>query len=397
MRIPWIPLLIFVGLSIFSDLYIYRSFTTRMKNKLWGKLQSWSAIGCYVLLMCALAIPRRDGDNGLLLTVMWMLYTYLSVYSAKYIFVIIDLIGRIPAVFGRGRVKFISRLAVMFSVFTFIVMWWGALVNRFNINVKEVEITRSDIPSGFDGYRIVQISDLHTGTYGSDTTFISRLVDTVNAQSPDLIVFTGDIVNSRSYELTPYVAPLSRLHARDGVYSIMGNHDYGDYANWNTPEQKSASIEYLKNVQASMGWKMLNNATDYIYCGEDSLALIGVENIGDPPFPVYGSLKTAYPTLSDSVFKVLLTHNPAHWCDSISGHDSLNIPLSLSGHTHAMQIEIAGHSPAAYRYATWGGLYADSDSIHMLYVNIGTGTVGMPARIGATPEITVFTLRKTDK
>lgn len=397
MRVPWITLLIFVCLSVFSDIYIYKCLVARVKNHIWSKIQLWTAVGCYGLVLCALLIPRRDGDNAMLLTVMWMLYSVLTVYLAKYLFVIIDLIGRIPSLFGHSRKKIVTKLAAFISILTFAVMWWGALVNRFNIDVKHVEIARTDIPSGFDGYKIVQISDLHTGTYDTDTTFVSRLVDVVNAQSPDLIVFTGDIVNSRSNELTPHVNPLSRLHARDGVYSIMGNHDYGDYANWDSPTQKKESIEYLKRLQASMGWKMLNNASTFIHCSGDSIALIGVENIGDHPFPVYGSLTHAYSTLGDSIFKILLTHNPAHWCDSISGHNNLNIPLSLSGHTHAMQVEIAGHSPAAYRYPTWGGLYADNDSSHMLYVNIGAGTVGMPARIGATPEITVLTLRKTEK
>ncbi|MDE6204954.1 MAG: metallophosphoesterase, partial [Duncaniella sp.] len=349
----------------------------------------------YILLIGALVIPRRDGDNAMLLTVMWMLYAFATIYFAKYIFVIIDLVGKIPTLFRRRRNKLISKTAAICAVITFVVMWWGALINRFRIDVKEVEIVRQDVPADFDGYRIVQISDLHTGTYGSDTTFVSRLVDAINAQNPDVIVFTGDIVNSRSDELTPHAAPLSRLYARDGVYSIMGNHDYGDYANWDSPRQKNESIEYLKQLQASMGWKMLNNATDFIHNGNDSIALIGVENIGDHPFPVYGSLVKAYPTLSDSTFKVLLTHNPAHWCDSISRHSDINIPLSLSGHTHAMQMEVAGVSPAVFRYPTWGGLYADEDSTHMLYVNIGAGTVGIPTRIGATPEITVITLRKT--
>lgn len=397
MRVPWIPLLIFAALSVFSDIYIYRCFLTRVKNKLWSKVQLWSAIGCYLVLLCALLLPRRDGDNSMLLTVMWMLYAVVSVYLAKFVFVIIDLIGKIPALFGHRRVKFITKAAATAGVLVFATMWWGALINRFRIDVKEVGIVRPDIPAGFDGYKIVQFSDLHTGTYGSDTTFVSRLVDAINAQQPDLIVFTGDIVNSRSYELTPQVKPLSRLRARDGVYSIMGNHDYGDYANWNDYAEKAESIEYLKKLQASMGWKMLNNASDYIYSKGDSIALIGVENIGDPPFPVYGSLTKAYQTPADSTFKVLLTHNPAHWCDSIAGSKDLNIALALSGHTHAMQMEIAGHSPAAYRYPTWGGMYADDDSTHLLYVNIGAGTVGIPARIGATPEVTVLTFHKTTK
>ncbi|MDE6394870.1 MAG: metallophosphoesterase, partial [Duncaniella sp.] len=256
-----------------------------------------------------------------------------------------------------------------------------------------IDIVRTDVPDGFDGYRIVQISDLHTGTYGSDTTFVAALVDRINTLSPDLVVFTGDIVNSRSYEITPHIATLSRLRARDGVYSILGNHDYGDYATWSSQADKDESIRYLKRSQADMGWHMLNNESVILRQGTDSLALIGVENIGDAPFPIYGSLAKAYPSLNDSVFKILLTHNPAHWTDSISGHN-INVPLTLSGHTHAMQIEVAGHSPAVYRYKTWGGLYADSDSTHLLYVNIGAGTVGFPARIGAEPEITVLTLRK---
>lgn len=393
MRIPWTPLIIFILLSVFSDAYIYRALRNRLKNKFWCRLQTWSAVAFYALLVCAIALPRKAGDNEMLLTVMWMLYTFLSVYIAKYIYVVIDIIAYIPCVVHRKRVKTISVIAFVVSVFTFAVMWWGALVDRFMIDVREVEIARTDIPKSFDGYRIVQISDLHTGTFGNDTAFVSRLVDKINSLSPDLVVFTGDIVNSRSYELTPHAAPLSRLRAKDGVYSIMGNHDYGDYATWDSAADKKKSVQYLKDLQSSMGWKMLNNATAYIHNGVDSIALIGVENIGDHPFPIYGSLTKAYPTPSDSLFKVLLTHNPAHWTDSISGNKDINIPLTLSGHTHAMQMEVAGLSPAAMRYPTWGGLYADADSTHQLYVNIGAGTVGFPARIGAFPEVTVLTLR----
>ena len=347
----------------------------------------------YVLLIVAVCLPRRSGGNGVLLSAMWMLYAFLSVYVGKYLFVILDLAASIPILFNKPRIKLITWIGVFVAVMSSVVMWWGALIERFNIDVKEVEIVRTDIPEDFDGYRIVQFSDLHTGTFGNDTAFVSRLVDRINGLSPDIVVFTGDIVNSRSNEITPHIRPLSRLRARHGVYSIMGNHDYGDYASWSSQEVKDSSVIYLKQTQKDMGWRMLNNEYVTLHNGSDSLALIGVENIGDHPFPVYGSLVEAYPALNDSVFKILLTHNPAHWTDSISGHD-INVALTLSGHTHAMQMEIAGHSPAVFRYRTWGGLYADSDSIHHLYVNIGAGTVGFPARIGATPEITVLTLRK---
>lgn len=393
MRLPWFPLILFLIISILSDVYIYRCLLTRLKNRLWSRVQKWSAIALYALIIIAVCLPRRSGDNGMLLSVMWMLFTFISVYVGKYLFVIFDLLASVPRLFKGHRIKPITWLGAIVGIGSIGVMWWGALIERYNLDVKEVDIVREDVPADFDGYRIVQISDLHTGTYGNDTTFVSELVDKINSLSPDLVVFTGDIVNSRSNEITPHISPLSRLHARDGVYSIMGNHDYGDYASWPSQVDKDKSIKYLKQSQANMGWQMLNNQSVMLRQGADSLALIGVENIGDAPFPIYGSLAKAYPSLNDSVFKILLTHNPAHWTDSISGHD-INVPLTLSGHTHAMQIEVAGHSPAVYRYKTWGGLYADSDSTHMLYVNIGAGTVGFPARIGAAPEITVLTLRK---
>ncbi len=394
MRIPWIPLLFFLVISVFSDVYIYRSLCQRLRNRLLGSVQLWSSVFFYILFISAVSLPRREGDNSMLLSVMWMMYAFLSVYFAKYIFVAIDLLANIPRLFKKKRIRLVSMLATLLAVVAFVAMWWGALINRFNIDVKEVDIPTSDLPKGFDGYRIVQISDFHTGTYGNDTTFVAKVVDTINSLDADLVVFTGDIVNSRSSELAPHVKPLSRLKAKDGVFSIMGNHDYGDYADWPSKAAKDSSIQYLKDLQSSMGWRMLNNSSVKIFHGGDSIAVIGVENIGDHPFPIYGSLTKAYPTPEDSVFKVLLSHNPAHWNDSISGNSRINIPLTLSGHTHAMQMEIAGVSPAVWRYSTWGGLYADADSVHRMYVNIGVGTVGFPSRIGANPEITVLKLIK---
>ena len=242
----------------------------------------------------------------------------------------------------------------------------------------------------------MQISDMHLGSYGNDTTFVAKLVDSINALHPDVVFFTGDIVNRCSDELKPFMSVLSRLNAKDGVYSIMGNHDYGDYRNWQNPQDKINDRIKLKDMQRQMGWRMLNNSHDYLRRGSDSIAIVGVENIGDPPFESYGDLNKAYPTPSDSVFKILLTHNPAHWTSAIKDNKSQRFDLTLSGHTHAMQIEFAHISPAVFRYKTWGGMYNDSIG-HDLYVNIGTGTVGFPARIGATPEVTLFTLHQSKK
>ena len=394
MRLPLIPLFVCLLLNIFVDVYIYRALKHRCRSLLPSRIQLWSAVVLFALILAVICFPKRNCTNGMLMSVLWMLYTYIAFYIPKYLFVIIDLIAKIPCLFKRHRLKWMSITGAVLSVVTFVALWWGALVNRFNIDVNEVDIEIPGLPEAFDGYRIVQFSDMHVGTFGNDTSFVSTFVDRINALRPDLIVFTGDIVNSKTTELTPFVAPFSRLNAPDGVYSILGNHDYGDYSEWPSAEAKKNNMELMKKLQADMGWHLLLNETVMLRQDGDSLALIGVENIGDPPFKVYGSLNKAYPQLSDSVSKILLTHNPAHWVDSISDRPDMRVPLSLSGHTHAMQIEMLGWSPAKYRYPTWGGLYNDSDKQHQLYVNIGGGTVGFPARVGATPEITLITLKK---
>ena len=273
-------------------------------------------------------------------------------------------------------------------------MWWGALSNRFNIQVKEVEIPIKNLPATFDGFKIAQFSDLHTGTFGNQTKFVSRLVDEINNLNPDLIVFTGDIVNRNSNELIPFVSVLSRLQAKEGVISIMGNHDYGDYTTWESDKSKQENLKQLHNLEKKMGWDLLLNQSKNIYRGNDSILIIGVENIGDPPFHVYGSLEKAYANTSTPQTKILLSHNPAHWKNSIADNPGHKIDLTLSGHTHAMQVELLGMSPAVFRYPTWSGLYHDKTTSNRLYVNIGAGTVGLPMRIGATPEITLITLRR---
>ncbi|MCM1521200.1 MAG: metallophosphoesterase [Muribaculaceae bacterium] len=395
MRLPLLPVITLIVLNLAVDAYIYNVCRKRFRSAIPSRIQLWSSVALWIFFIVVVSLPRRGAEGNSLLAVMWMLYGYVSVYVAKYIFIIIDFIGRIPQLFHRRRLPWVPAIATSAGIGIFCVMWWGALVNRFNLDIREVEIEIEGLPAAFDGYRMVQVSDLHTGTYGDSNEYLERVVSAINETGPDVILFTGDIVNSRSYEITPHISSLSGLTAKDGVYAILGNHDYGDYADWESAETKEESRRYLRDAIGRMGWRLLLNETEMLRQGGDSIALIGVENIGDPPFPIYGSLSRAYPTLSDSVTKILLSHNPAHWTDSISGNQGVNIPLTLSGHTHAMQIEIAGVSPAALRYPTWGGLYKD-DKGHQLYVNIGIGTVGFPARIGATPEITVITLRKKD-
>ncbi len=389
MRLQYIPLLIVILLNVGVDYYIARGLRGFLK-----KAHIAVSILMFAVIVAVLLMPVRSSGGAVIIAAMWMLFTYLTVYASKYVYIIFSLLSRLPRLWKGRRWKWLNFAGIVLGCITFLAMWWGALVNRFNIDVERVTVEIPDLPDQFDGYTIVQLSDLHVGTYGTDTTYLHKVVERVNTLHPDAIMFTGDIVNSRSDELVPHTQVLSRLSAPDGVFSIMGNHDYGDYSSWPSAEAKQENLNLLHRLQKDMGWNLLLNRTDYIRRDSAQIAVIGVENIGDPPFHIYGNLEETYPALGDSITKILLSHNPAHWVKDIADDPAKNIALTLSGHTHAMQLEVGGWSPAVFRYPTWGGLYTSDNSHNKLYVNIGIGTVGMPARIGATPEITLITLKR---
>ncbi len=389
MRISIILALSLLVFQFLVDFYLY----TVVRRRAPRRAPLAIAQGVFFLLyaLTIYLIPARtDANSHGLNVLMWMVFVYLMVYGAKLVFIVFDLLGRL------FRRKWVSVAGICAAVLLVITMLWGALINRKQLQVNEVELPIESLPESFNGYRIAQISDLHLGTFGSDTTFIAKLVDSINALSPDLIVFTGDLVNQRADEVTPFIAPLSRLNAPDGVFSILGNHDYGDYVVWPTETDKEENLERLMDNQIAMGWELLTNSSEVIHrAAGDSIVIVGVENWGDPPFTRYGDIDVAYPTSGDAATKILLTHNPRHWTDLVAPTDSMAYALTLSGHTHALQMEIGHLSPAQLRYPDcWGGLYPAADGKRFLYVNIGAGTVGFPMRIGATPELTLFTLKR---
>lgn len=395
MRLPILAISILVVLNVLIDWYIYR----QIKRKSLRILHLLVSALLLVLIIVAVALPRRSIDNEGLVTIMWMLYWYFSVYIPKYLGMIFHGLAQMPRLFHRKSLRALNYVGIVLSVGLFLSLVHGALVNSRQFIINHVDITLERLPKSFDGYRMVQFSDLHTGTYGSDTTFVAEVVDSINALRPDIILFTGDIVNRNTEELRPFLQTLSRLHSPGGVYSILGNHDYGDYMDWPTSSDKERNMQLLYKWQADMGWKMLNNSSTYLHNATDSIALIGVENWGAPPFPKYGDLNKAYPNgLCDGVCKILMSHNPAHWTAEVTKYS--NIDLTLSGHTHAMQMAIwlfgEMYSPSVWRYKQWGGLYTEDEekeSPQQIYVNIGLGEVGFPARIlAATPEITLITL-----
>lgn len=411
-EIPVISIILIYILSLLVDWYILkdiRTYAARHKKLLisFHAVLTVASMGLITAIVCW----PKDSDDRSLLPMMWMLYVYFSIYIPKLIYVVFSAVGRLFKSKRRGiRINYGAIIGAPLSVIICLFMWWGVFFTRNEIVVEKVDVVSPRLPQAFDGYRIVQFSDAHVGTWGRDTSFVSKLVDEINSLKPDLIVFTGDIVNRETSEMEPFLGVLSGLKAPDGVYSVLGNHDYGDYMDWDFPSEREANNALMGIWQKQVGWKLMNNRRDFITHDGDSIVLIGVENWGEPPFRQYGKLSDAYPlskdsvyNLNDSRFKVLLSHNPEHWNREVSKIS--NVDLTLAGHTHAMQMvfRIFGYewSPSKWRYPQWKGLYErenQNGDTTRLYVNIGCGEVGIPARFGvAYPEITELTLHSVSR
>lgn len=391
MRLPIIIVLSVMILSVITDFYIYKQIVVACRSRLVVWVHWMFSLVLYILFIVLAIMPKDVIDNDYLLLVMWMMFIYLSIYAPKFCALFISLWGYLFKVKVRRKLNIV---AAVIGITGCAIIWYSAIHTRLSAEVTAVEIEFDNLPAAFDGYMIAQFSDAHLGSYGEDTEFVEECVALINSLGADAIVFTGDIVNRQTSEIEPFIEVLSSLSAEDGIFSILGNHDYGDYMQWESERDKIEDRKYLVDTQSDMGWTMLNNDYRVIRRGNDSIMMIGVENWGEPPFKIYGDLMSAYPNLNDGNFKVLLSHNVVHW-----SHEVLpltNVDLTLSGHTHAMQfcVTIFGHkySPAFLRYKEWGGLYK-SDSQY-LYVNIGLGTVAIPMRVGAVPEITLITLKK---
>jgi len=265
---------------------------------------------------------------------------------------------------------------------------YGSLIGRNMFEVKKVDITFENLPDGFDGYRIVQISDIHASSFIEREDQLGKAVGMINSLEPDLIVFTGDLITLSPDELNTLTGPLRELKAKDGVMSVLGNHDYSMYSNASA-QQKEEHLKTLIAKEKELGWDLLLNEHRIIRRGCDSIAVIGVENISPSRhFPSKGNLAKASEG-TDGTFRILLSHDPMHWDAEVVGKD---YPLTLSGHTHAMQFSIFGWSPSSIIYPQNRGLYTKGNQ--HLYVNIGLGETLFPARIGARPEITLITLNK---
>lgn len=319
----------------------------------------------------------------------------ISSFVPKLIFVIIiSILYFTNYVFSeKESVIILPLIGLLSGVLPFIVIIYGIFKTAYRFKTYHHKMKFNALPLNFDGLRIVQISDLHLGSFNYRFSIVERAVKIVNNLEPDIIVFTGDLINNFSWELRGWNHVFTNLYANKGKFAVLGNHDYGDYSKWDTPEEKMANLKEVKQFYKDIGFKLLLNEGQLITDGESEIAMIGVENWGKPPFKQYGDLNKAIQNIIHVPFKILLSHDPSHWSEEVL--KNTDVDLTLSGHTHGMQAGIRFKtmqwSPIKYKYQHWAGLYKSKEQY--LHVNRGLGWLGFPGRLGMRPEITCLDLK----
>ena len=391
----WKIFLVIAVLFFITDIYIYALYRSRKRKKRISVFRRILFFLPSVLLMLfGLGYFFYYKQAGLLYSdnmagLMWFSLISCFFLIPKFLFMIISVWDLLFKFVFRVRMRFFTYLGVLAALAVVIIFIIGVWVDRDKLEVKRINLYSEQLPPAFSGLKIVQISDLHIGNLVKKDAVISRMVAFINSENPDIIVFTGDLVNLSAAELDGTEKYLSKLKAKEGIFSILGNHDYADYRKWDSLAEKEENLQYLIKSQENFGWKMLNNASVTLCRDSDFIAVIGTENWGEPPFHQYGDLEKAMAGVENIPFKILLTHNPVHWSEKVVNQK--DIFLTLAGHTHAMQLRfniIKPVSPASLRYKYWEGLHYENDQY--LYVNTGIGYVGIPFRFGVRPEITVI-------
>jgi predicted MPP superfamily phosphohydrolase len=405
-------LLFFCLVLLVIEIYTYQAIKTLIKVK-WFLL-AYAIISLLLLVFIVYSFTQFDRSVGQTKQTMFTMGLMLLVYVPKIVMSIILLgedVFRMAAGsvnyfidksantdFLPSRRKFVSQVGLGLAAIPFLSLIYGIFEGRYNYKVIKQAIYFPDLPDAFDGFTITQISDVHSGSFDNPEK-ISYAIDLVNEQNSDLILFTGDIVNTHAKEMHPWIETFNRIEKpKYGKYSVLGNHDYGEYVTWPTQVAKDENFEAIKNLYNQIGFTLLLNEHTFIEKDGDKIALVGVENWGHN-FKQAGDLKKASQHLTKEDFKILMSHDPSHW-DHVVQHDEKHFHLTLSGHTHGMQfgIEIPGYikwSLAQYVYKQWAGLYENLG--RYVYVNRGFGFHAYPGRVGIMPEITVIQLIKGEK
>ncbi len=402
-----IPLIIFSVVVFILEYYAFQAIKTVTKNKIirW----SWLIIGIGVyayFIYVIMTTPRSAGQTkafqlaaGMMLTVIIPKILILAILFGedlvRWVQKLISWISSSPTQPIAGRRKFVSQLALTIAAIPFASFLYGIIQGRYNYKVLKYQLSFEDLPDAFDGFTITQISDIHSGSF-TNKEKIQYGVNMIDEQNSDLILFTGDIVNNKAKEMDNWIEMFGALKAPYGKYSVLGNHDYGDYTRWPSEEAKKANFQAVKDLHPRMGFELLCNEHRYIEKDGQKIALVGVENWGKGGFQKKGDLKLAGSGVDQKDFKVLMSHDPSHWDVQVK-NDDFHYHLTLSGHTHGLQmgIEIPGWikwSPSKYVYKQWAGVYEEFG--RYINVNRGFGYHAFPGRVGIWPEITVIELKK---
>lgn len=388
-------LVTFLLLFLVVDFYYYQAILTITENS-YILTAYWAIDVLLVAGIIALFLAGRQlRYSQRLLTGMFTIL--LSLAIPKLLTTPLLIIEDITRLF-RGlppRSVYVSELVLFLALAVLLVVIFGLTRGKYFYRVRKETLYFPDLPAAFEGFTITQISDIHVGSF-TNKKEVQKGIDLANAQQSDLLLFTGDLVNHAASEMDPWISAFAQLKAPYGKYSVLGNHDYGDYIQWESQTAKIANLDRLKVVHKEMGFRLLLNQSDLVEKDGESIAMIGVENWGKKGFQQYGDLRKATASLPSDIFKVLMSHDPSHW-DVVSVDQEQHIHLTLAGHTHGMQfgIELFGFkwSPIQYFYKRWAGLYQSEGKY--LYVNRGFGYHGLKGRIGMWPEITVLTLKRS--
>ena len=405
-------LLFFVVFLFIVELYAFQAFKTILKDR-WF-LVAYGLLSLAVLVYIVYGFFSFDRSVGQTQGMMFTMGVMLVVYVPKIVLTIVLLgedIFRVGASLVNyfmynsprsemmpERRKFVSQLGLGLAAIPFLSLIYGVTIGKYNFKVIKQRIFFPDLPDGFDGFTITQISDVHSGSFDNPDK-INYAIDLINEQNSDMILFTGDIVNTHANEMHPWIETFKRIKEHKyGKYSVLGNHDYGEYVTWPSEADKEQNFKDIKDLYSQIDFKLMLNEHTFLERGTDRIALVGVENWGNN-FKKAGDLNKASEALDEKEFKILMSHDPSHWDFEIKNHQK-NFHLTFSGHTHGMQfgIEIPGYfkwSLAQYVYAQWAGLYEHLG--RYVYVNRGFGFHAYPGRVGIMPEITVIELKKGEK
>lgn len=386
------------------EIYIYQAFRTLYSGS-FAKFAYWiSTILVYAFLIYSVAVFDRKSHSYLKIQLVFsiiLIFVFPKILTA--VFLLIEDFFRLLN-FGYqsittenhhypSRRKFISLVGLGSAGILAVMFLDGIIFGKYRYKVRIVKLKFGNLPKSFQGYKIVQISDVHSGSFQNPKK-LQKAVDLINRQNADLVLFTGDMVNNYADEFVPFIDLFQEIKSKDGKFSVLGNHDYGGYGEWKSEEEKKMNILHLIEYEKQAGFEMLRNEFRMIEKNGEKIYILGVENWGLPPFPQFGDLDKASQNIPKDALKILMSHDPSHFDAVVKNHPS-NIQLTLSGHTHGMQfgIDLKNYkwSPVEYKYPKWADLYQSEGKF--LYVNRGFGVIGYPGRVGIFPEITVFELR----